>query len=72
MANDIKEAKSIKFPEKALVKAQQLLQQKAIAEMQFESYVHGVFDALNLDGEWNLDVNTWVICEKPKEAKECH
>lgn len=60
----------VKFPEKALPKAQQLLQQKAMADMQFQAYVQGVFDALGLEGDWNLDVNTWTISpiEKPPEV----
>ena len=56
--------KTIKFPVKALPKAQQLLNQKAVAEMQFQTYVQGVFDALGLDGDWNLDIATWIISPK--------
>lgn len=62
--------KEVKFPPQALLKAQQLFQQKAIADMQFQIYVQGVFDSLGLDGNWNLDTNTWIISqlsEKPKE-----
>ena len=64
--------KPIKFPGKAKVKAQQLLQQKQIAEMQFGTYVQGVFDSLGIDGDWNLDVNTWMIApiQKPETSEK--
>ena len=62
---DLSDKKPIKFPEKALPTARELLNAKNIAEMQFKTYVQGVFDSLGLNGDWNLDTTSWVINPLP-------
>ena len=66
------EINEIKVPDKVLPKLQQLLSQKNLAEMQFNIYVQGCFDALGLDGNWDLNTNTWTFVRltKPESQPE--
>jgi len=63
---------SVEIPTKVLPMLQQLLSQKNIADMQFKTYAQGCFDSMGLDGDWNLDTNTWTFVHitKPKPQPE--
>ncbi|KKN52947.1 hypothetical protein LCGC14_0607480 [marine sediment metagenome] len=58
------ELESIKVPDKASVKMQQLLSAKLATEAQFSTYTQGCFDALGLEGDWDLDTDTWTFNRK--------
>ena len=55
------ELNSLELPPKVLSRLQALLAQKNIADAQFNAYMQGVFDSMGLDGDWNLDTNTWKV-----------
>jgi hypothetical protein len=63
-------AKEVKIPNKVQGQIQSLLVKRVAAESNFQMYVQGYVDSLELDGDWNLDTNKWVLVKMPKEAKE--
>lgn len=42
-------------------KAQSLMNQAQAAQVIFQTYIQGVMDAQGLDGNYNLDTNTWTL-----------
>ena len=60
--------KCIKLPDKAKEKAQLFLTQAIEADKMFKTYIQACSDCLGLEGDWNLDTNTWTF-SKMKEKK---
>lgn len=63
------ERKSVALPEKAREGLKLLIAQKQLAEVQFQSYVKGCFDSLNLDGDWDLDIATMTFNPRPPKTE---
>ena len=61
--------KEIKIPNKVKGQIQNLLTQKATIESSVRLYAQGYMDTLDLDGDWNIDTNKWVLVKMPKRGK---
>ena len=59
-----------KLSDKARERAQQLLLQAAEADRMFKIYIQACSDSLDLEGDWNLDTNTWSFDKMPEEKKQ--
>ena len=55
---------SIVIPEKAKVKAIELRQLVIQAQNLFQIYVEACYNCLNLEGDWDLDANTWAFTKR--------
>lgn len=64
------EREAIDMPVKAKDGLKQLLVQKQLVDAQFQSYVKGCFDTLNLDGDYDLDINQLVFKPRPAKSEE--
>jgi len=42
-------------------KAKSLMSQAQMAQVIFQTYIQGVMDAQHIDGNYNLDTNTWTL-----------
>ena len=62
----------VEVPEKARAKMLVLWSQKQIADLRLESFVQGCFETLQLEGDWDLDTQTWVfnLRPTPKETEK--
>ncbi len=70
MTRKVKSGNSVVVvPEKAKATIQGLFAQKQRVEEQLSVYVQGLMAALNLEGEWTLDVKTMTLVkvEEPGE-----
>jgi len=61
--------KEVKIPDKVKGNIQGLLTQKASIESSMRMYMQGYMDSLDLEGDWNLDTNKWVLVKMPKKEK---
>ena len=61
--------KEIKIPDKIKGNIQSLLTQKASIESSLRMYMQGYVDSLELEGDWNLDTDKWVLTEMPEAEK---
>lgn len=65
----MKDKTRVEIPEKAKIKMQILFSQKQAADLQFSSFVDGCFQALQLEGDWDLNTQEWVFTFRPKQEK---
>ena len=66
----IKELKSVVMPDEARAKAQILATTKTMADIQLQSFLEGCMAGLGLEGDWNLDTNTWTFTQMPEKPQE--
>lgn len=61
--------KPVELPKKAREGLKIILSQKQLVEIQFQSYVKGCFDSLNLDGDWDLDAEKMAFNPRPPKPE---
>mgnify|MGYP001598736762 CR=1 FL=1 len=64
------EKKEVQLPQSAKEKAIALFNQTRVAQLQFQSFLDGCKEGLGLEGNWNLDTNTWTFILVEKKSTE--
>jgi len=62
--------KSVKMPNSAKTKAQAWAMAKTLADTRLQSFLEGCMEGLGLEGDWDLDTNTWTFTQIPNKPKE--
>jgi len=64
-----KKDKNVKMSESMKAKAQSLMAESAMASTRLQMYIGGCKDGLGLEGDWNIDTQTWEFSPVPKKEK---